>query len=153
MRLACRHCGSRAGRARPDELSTAETLNLAQQLCDFGVKEVTLIGGEAYLRDDWLDVVSALTSRGVLCSLTTGGRGLTPSRIEAAIAAGLEGISVSVDGLQSGEDLIVTDRNRPVLRISRIKPRIAAAELFADVRGKVIYRGDIMAPIEDWNES
>ncbi|MGZ5971002.1 MAG: hypothetical protein ACXWP4_25205, partial [Polyangiales bacterium] len=26
--LACRHCGSRAGRARPDELSTEEALDL-----------------------------------------------------------------------------------------------------------------------------
>jgi prevent-host-death family protein len=42
---------------------------------------------------------------------------------------------------ETGEDLIVTDRNRPVLRVVRIKPRIGAAELFADVRGKVVYRG------------
>src|SRR6478609_1444963 len=51
--LACRHCGSRAGRERPDELSTAESLDLVRQLAELGCKEVTLIGGEAYLRDDW----------------------------------------------------------------------------------------------------
>ncbi|NVB81718.1 MAG: heme biosynthesis protein, partial [Kofleriaceae bacterium] len=32
--LACGHCGSRAGRARPDELSTAEALSLVDQLAD-----------------------------------------------------------------------------------------------------------------------
>jgi antitoxin (DNA-binding transcriptional repressor) of toxin-antitoxin stability system len=54
---------------------------------------------------------------------------------------------------ESGEDLIVTDRNRAVLRISRIRPRIAAKDLFADVQGNVVYRGDIMASTEeDWTE-
>ncbi len=39
--LACRHCGSRAGRARPDELSTEEALDLVDQMADLGVKEVS----------------------------------------------------------------------------------------------------------------
>src|SRR4051794_22058988 len=38
--LACRHCGSRAGRERPDELSTDEALDLVDQIADLGVKEV-----------------------------------------------------------------------------------------------------------------
>src|SRR5204863_6082780 len=49
--LACRHCGSRSARARPDELTTAECLDLVDQLADLGVMEVILIGGEAYLRE------------------------------------------------------------------------------------------------------
>ena len=32
--LACHHCGSRAGRERPDELSTAECLDLVKQMAD-----------------------------------------------------------------------------------------------------------------------
>src|SRR5258706_4712396 len=55
--LACRHCGSRAGKARPDELSTAECLDLVRQMKELGVFEVTLIGGEADLRDDWVDIL------------------------------------------------------------------------------------------------
>ena len=42
---ACRHCGSRAGIARPNELSTAECLDLVRQLAELGMMEVTLIGG------------------------------------------------------------------------------------------------------------
>src|ERR1700722_15026038 len=55
--LACHHCGSRAGRARPDELTTDECLELADQIAALGANEVTLIGGEAYLRDDWGDII------------------------------------------------------------------------------------------------
>jgi hypothetical protein len=82
--LACRHCGSRAGRARPNELTTTECLGLVEQLAALGVREVALIGGEAYLRDDWLDIVRAIRARGMLPTMTTGGRGLTRQRAEAA---------------------------------------------------------------------
>jgi radical SAM protein with 4Fe4S-binding SPASM domain len=102
--LACRHCGSRAGRSRPDELSTAECLDLIAQLADLGVKEVTVIGGEAYLRDDWLDIVREVRRLGMDCTMTTGGRGLTLERAQAAKAAGLRSVSVSVDGLESTHD-------------------------------------------------
>ncbi len=54
---------------------------------------------------------------------------------------------------ETGEDLIVTDRNRPVLKISRIKPRLSAQELFGDLRNKVRYYGDILAPTTDeWGD-
>ena len=35
----------------PDELTTEEAIDLVKQMAELGVKEVTLIGGEAYLRD------------------------------------------------------------------------------------------------------
>src|SRR5580700_5827716 len=73
--LACRHCGSRAGKERPDELRTAEALDLIDQMARLGVKEVTLIGGEAYLRDDWLELVRAIRSHGIPVTTTSGGRG------------------------------------------------------------------------------
>src|SRR3982751_4513736 len=82
--LACRHCGSRAGRPRPDELSTAECLDLVRQMAAMGVFEVTLIGGEAYLRDDWLEIIRAVRAAGMQCSMTSGGRGLTVERARDA---------------------------------------------------------------------
>ena len=102
--LACRHCGSRAGRARPDELSTAECLDLVRQLGELDVKEVTLIGGEAYLHPDFVQIVAALAERGIATSMTTGGRGLTRELARRAKAAGLVGVSVSLDGLAATHD-------------------------------------------------
>jgi 2-iminoacetate synthase ThiH len=40
--LSCRHCSSRAGRARDDELTTREALDLVGALAHLGVEEVTL---------------------------------------------------------------------------------------------------------------
>ncbi len=102
--LACHHCGSRAGRARPDELDTAECLDLVDQMASMGVNEVTVIGGEAYLRDDWLKIVERIASKGMRCGMATGGRGLTLDRVRAARDAGMNAISVSVDGFEKEHD-------------------------------------------------
>ena len=102
--LACRHCGSRAGRGRPDELTTAEALDLIDQMARLDVKEVTVIGGEAYLREDWLDLVRALRGHKIPVTMTSGGRGLTPELVEQAKAAGLRGVSISIDGDEATHD-------------------------------------------------
>jgi len=102
--LACRHCGSRAGRERPDELSTEEALDLVDQMAALGTKEVTLIGGEAYLRDDWVTIAKAITARGMELTTTTGGRGMTPERARQAKEAGVQSASVSVDALEELHD-------------------------------------------------
>ncbi len=97
--LKCQHCGSRAGARRESELDTAECLEVVDALARLGTREVTLIGGEAYLRNDWIDLVRAIRARGMYCAVQTGGRNLTDKRLEAAVAAGLQGIGVSLDGL------------------------------------------------------
>jgi radical SAM protein with 4Fe4S-binding SPASM domain len=102
--LSCQHCSSRAGKPRHDELSTREALALVDQLVDLGVLEVTLIGGEAYLRDDWLQIIEAIARRGLECTMVTGGRGLTAERARAARDAGMKSVSVSVDGLAATHD-------------------------------------------------
>ena len=104
--LACHHCSSRAGRARPDELSTKEALDVVDQMADLGVLEVTLIGGEAYLHDGWEAVVRAIRKRGMECTMVTGGRGMTPERARIAKDAGLMSVSVSIDGTEHTHDAL-----------------------------------------------
>jgi radical SAM protein with 4Fe4S-binding SPASM domain len=104
--LGCRHCGSRAGRRRDNELTTAEALQLVDELADLGLKEITLIGGEFYLRDDWDRIAARVTGRGMLCSIVTGARQMTDERIRRAVAAGVGKISLSIDGLEQTHDAI-----------------------------------------------
>jgi prevent-host-death family protein len=55
---------------------------------------------------------------------------------------------------ETGEELIVTDDGRPVVKVVPIRKRRTAADVFGDVRGRVVYRGDILAPTTDeWPES
>ncbi len=102
--LACRHCGSRAGKAREGELSLDECRNVVHQLADMGTREIAFIGGEAYLYPDWLKVVAAASAAGIRCTMTTGGRAIDASMAKAAKAAGMHAISVSVDGMEATHD-------------------------------------------------
>ena len=104
--LACQHCGSRAGHTRTNELSTAEALDLVKQMAEVGITEVTIIGGEAFLRPDWLEIAQAITEAGMLCGMTTGGYGITLDTAHRMKAAGINVVSVSVDGLEATHDRI-----------------------------------------------
>jgi radical SAM protein with 4Fe4S-binding SPASM domain len=101
---ACRHCGSRAVVAREQELTTAQALSLVTELAELGAREVVLIGGEAYLHDGFLEIVSALRDAGIVPVMTTGGAGITPELARDMIRAGMSRVSVSVDGLQQRHD-------------------------------------------------
>lgn len=102
--LACSHCGSRAGDARVNELSTAEALDLVHQMADVGITEVTLIGGEAFLRSDWLEIAAEIVKCGMICSMTTGGYGINLTTAQRMKAAGINQVSVSVDGMRHTHD-------------------------------------------------
>jgi Y-X(10)_GDL-associated radical SAM protein len=104
--LKCMHCGSRAGHVRSDELTTAECLDLVDQMAALGTREVTLIGGEAYLRRDWIEILGRIHAKGMLCLIQTGARNLTDGRLKEAKAAGLGGIGVSIDGLPDLHDRV-----------------------------------------------
>ena len=56
---------------------------------------------------------------------------------------------------ETGEELIVTDNGRPVVKVvAIIWPRRSAADAFGDVRGRVVYREGILAPTTDeWPEA
>ncbi len=103
---ACIHCGPRAGRPRGDELTTDEALQLVREMADLGVGEVVLIGGEAYLRDDFILVTRAIREAGMMATMVTGGYNLTRARAQAAVEAGINSVSVSIDGLRDSHNRV-----------------------------------------------
>lgn len=53
----------------------------------------------------------------------------------------------------SGDDLIVTDRGTPVLRIVPYNQKTSVDDLFASVQGQVIYLEDVDTPTTiEWND-
>ncbi|WGW05997.1 radical SAM/SPASM domain-containing protein [Tropicibacter oceani] len=104
--LKCLHCGSRAGARRRDELDTAQCLDLVHEMADMGIREVTLIGGEAYMRRDWAQIAAAITRAGMGCSMTTGARSFDARRLAQAVDAGIAVIGVSIDGLEATHDAL-----------------------------------------------
>ena len=100
----CLHCGSRGGKPRRDELTTREALDLVAAIAELGALEVTLIGGEAYLRRDWSAIAAEVVRCGMQCSMVTGGRHFDAGRAAEAAAAGIDNVSISIDGIGATHD-------------------------------------------------
>ena len=99
----CRHCGSRAGVARPNELDLNEALELIAALAELGCNTVTLSGGEPLLRDDWPRLAEAITAHGMLLEMVTNGLAVA-EQAERIAAAGFNAVTFSVDGRSDCHD-------------------------------------------------
>ena len=52
-----------------------------------------------------------------------------------------------------GEEILVMDGNKPLVRISQYEKSLSTEELFKDMRGKVKYFEDLTTPTtEEWQE-
>lgn len=98
--LRCPHCGSSSGRARDDELSLNEIRELTHLIGQLGGEEITIIGGEALLREDWADICQAVVAAGMKLLLLTNGIRLTRDERALATLRQLRPylVGVSIDG-------------------------------------------------------
>ncbi|QPF88116.1 radical SAM protein [Bradyrhizobium genosp. L] len=117
--LKCIHCGSRAGHKRAGELSTDECIDVIRQLAELGTREISIIGGEAFIRKDWLTIIRAIRDHGIDCTMQSGGYKFSYDMISAAADAGLLGLGVSIDGLEPLHDRLrgVRGSYREALRV------------------------------------
>jgi len=54
---------------------------------------------------------------------------------------------------ENGDDLIVTDRDRPILRVVQFQPKITVEEAFADIYGQIEFLEDPNTPTsDDWQD-
>ncbi len=97
--LACRHCGSSAGRARQGELDTAEALDLVDQLADLGVQELTLSGGEFLVRPDWPAILQRVRERNMERLVISNGLSIDEKVADTLAKEGVASVSISIDGL------------------------------------------------------
>ena len=102
--LRCGHCGSRAGKVRPQEMSVDECLGVVDQLANMGCELITLSGGEPTLKKGWDRIARAIADRGIYVNMVTNGAYGTPERAREvaarAKASGMCNVGVSIDGNQ-----------------------------------------------------
>jgi len=100
--LACRHCRAEAAPHRdPDELTTAEGKRLLDDLARFGppLPHVVFTGGDPLKRADLFELVAYARGLGLGVSVAPSGTPLlTEDAIRQIKAAGVEAISLSLDG-------------------------------------------------------
>ncbi len=100
----CTTCGSRAGLARPAELSTEEWLSVVRTLRTLGCTRVCLMGGEPFLRPGWRRIAEASRNCGMDVDLITCGIGLSDTTVAALCEVAVTGVTVSVDGTAEAHD-------------------------------------------------
>ncbi|HET9435494.1 MAG TPA: TIGR04053 family radical SAM/SPASM domain-containing protein [Candidatus Limnocylindrales bacterium] len=100
--LACRHCRAEAMPDRaPDELTTDEGFRLLDAITGFGqpYPHIVFTGGDPLRRPDLEVLVQAATDRGIGASLAPAATAeLTPERLRSLKAAGIQTMSLSLDG-------------------------------------------------------
>ena len=96
--LRCSHCLSSSGEPAENELSTAEALDLVEQLHETGVFQVNFGGGEPFLRPDFEEILAACHDRGIMTCISTNGTLLSAERVARLATSRLVAIQVSMDG-------------------------------------------------------
>jgi len=97
--LACRHCRAAAvDEPTPDELSTRECFDLIDHIASFAQPTIILTGGEPLLRPDLYDIARHTTEKGLRAVAATNGTLLDVSAARCLLDAGVQRISVSIDG-------------------------------------------------------
>lgn len=96
--LRCSHCLSSSGVPAEGELSTAEALDLVEQLHEAGVFQVNFGGGEPFLRPDFEEILAACHKKGIMTCISTNGTLLDAARVARLGVNKLVAIQVSLDG-------------------------------------------------------
>jgi len=96
--LKCFHCGSSAGEARPDELSTKEGVKLIRDLAEINSKAICFMGGEPFLRKDWNTLGKEVKDLGIELLFISNGFNINNDIIDKLIKLQPYGVSVSLDG-------------------------------------------------------
>jgi radical SAM protein with 4Fe4S-binding SPASM domain len=102
--LECAHCYISAGphESAAGELRTDECLRIAAEILAVNPAPLLILsGGEPLLRNDLEAIASFASTRGATVVVGTNGTLLTDARIESLMAAGVTGVAVSVDSLDS----------------------------------------------------
>lgn len=109
--MRCEHCGSAAGKARPDELGLDEMLRVCDELGELECERVTLLGGEPLVHPHWEKIAERVRQDGYRANVITNGWTLADERVcDRLAAAELSIVGISVDGLAESHDRL---RRRP----------------------------------------
>lgn len=98
--LACPYCSNPLDMVRREaELPTRTWTALMAEAAELGVLHVHLSGGEPASRRDLVEIVAAAHAADLYTNLITSGVGLTEARLDTLVAAGLDHVQLSLQGV------------------------------------------------------
>lgn len=102
--LKCSHCGNTSRAKLENELNEEECFDFIDQCTDLGVFILNVSGGEAFLRENWFEILSYARKKELEIGITTNG-----TLIDDKVASNLSKISpfnihISLDGIGEVHD-------------------------------------------------
>ncbi len=91
---------------RAVELTSVDVHGVIDDVAAFGVKNLTLTGGEVFLRHDVLEIIEHAKRTPMKLCVNTNGWYLRPEHAEKLVDLGVDSLSVSVDGPGATHDEI-----------------------------------------------
>lgn len=96
--LKCRHCSQLTREPLEGELTLTEIYSFIDQLSAIGTQELSIGGGEPFLRDDLVNIVSYASKKGISVSISTSGLFISRAVAKKLAEIGLKQIRISFDG-------------------------------------------------------
>jgi MoaA/NifB/PqqE/SkfB family radical SAM enzyme len=97
--LHCMHCRATATElASPQDLPTAQCLNIIDQIAALSNPTLVLSGGEPLYRSDIFQLAQYATHKGLPVELATNGTLVTKEVAQKILEAGIKRVSISLDG-------------------------------------------------------
>lgn len=97
--LKCVHCRAcPVDQRSPEDLTLQEGKELLDEIASYASPAVVLSGGEPLVRPDVFEIASYGTSKGLRMLLATNGTMVTPEIAKEVVQAGIQRVSVSIDG-------------------------------------------------------
>ncbi|MFX0103162.1 MAG: radical SAM protein [Candidatus Hodarchaeota archaeon] len=103
--LKCSHCGSSAGVPRNTELSKEECYSLVEALAGLDCESVALMGGEPFLRNDWLSIAWCVKNLNMGLNIVSNGI-LIPKHLDDLGRLEPDVVGLSLDGMETNHDKI-----------------------------------------------
>jgi MoaA/NifB/PqqE/SkfB family radical SAM enzyme len=139
-----------------DELSTEETKKIILQIKDLGVRHLIFSGGEPLLREDLIELVRFARASGIpWVDIITNGILCDDNIVEELIRAGLNHVTVSLDGISGTHDSIRGDGSfqkstRAIDMFNYHKQRLRVSSPSVGINFTILNRniGDILKIVE-----
>ena len=102
----CKHCYMSAPDAKYGQLTHEQVMDIAQQLVDCGINEVSLTGGEPLVRKDFFDIVDTLLAGGIrITTIYSNGKLVTDELLDKLEERGIyPEFNMSYDGVDGWHD-------------------------------------------------